>query len=291
MQSMTGYGKGVGSLPGGVLTVEVRSVNHRYGEVTVKLPRLFYPFEQEIKRVVGERLQRGKIDVLLQLAQEAGESQCPRVNLPLARSWHAALTELQQQLGLAGEISLGLVAGQRDVLVSSEAEPSVEEWREALLAVVREATAQHEAMRRREGEALLAEFRGRRIRLAELQAQVAERSPQVVAELHQKLRDRVATLLGSVPVDEARLAQEMALLADRCDITEELVRFSSHLTQFDLLLASKEPVGRKLDFLLQELNREVNTIGSKANDAALAALVVELKAELEKIREQAQNVE
>lgn len=291
IKSMTGYGKAVMETETGSTTVEIRSVNHRYGEVFVKMPRSFLAFENDVRKAVGDRLKRGKIEVFVQREEGVGGRNQPSVNLPLARAYRDAFEQMRAELGLADPVTLPLLLSQRDVLAAREEGADEEVLRGELLQAVRGAVEAMEAMRAREGEALLADLVARRQTLAALIGRVAERAPAVVAEYAQKLRERLAQLLADTALDDARLAQEVALLADRCDVTEELVRFRSHLIQFDETIALAEPVGRKLDFLMQELNREVNTIGSKANDAAMAAIVVELKAELEKIREQVQNIE
>ena len=292
IKSMTGYGKAERTgADDRTLIVEIRSVNHRYGEITVRLPRHCYPFEQEVKKTVGERLKRGKIEVFIQEERGGGGTMTPTLNLDLARGYLEAFRTLKGALLLDGEPTLPLVAAQRDVFVMREEAAGEEELQALLMATVRHAVSVHEEMRRREGVALLEDFLTRRATLARLMAQVEQRAPLVVAEHAVRLRERLRQLLGETALDEARLHQEVALLADRGDISEEIVRFTSHLQQFDEALTCGEPVGRKMDFLLQEMNREVNTIGSKANDGQLASLVVELKAELEKIREQVQNIE
>ncbi|ACH40213.1 stationary phase survival protein, YicC family, YicC_N and DUF1732 domain-containing [Citrifermentans bemidjiense Bem] len=291
IKSMTGYGKGESTHEGGRFVVEVRCVNHRYGEVTVKLPRALMQFENEIKKRVAERLVRGKIDVFIQV-ENAVSLGVPTANLPLARGYLKAFTSIKEALGLEGEVKLSLIACQRDVVtVAAEAEATLEEIPPELVVALEDALRRVDEMRLFEGESLYADFQKRREVLAQLIAKVGARSPLVVQEYAQRLKERIGQLLTEGNVPEERLAVEVALLADKCDVTEELVRLESHLRQFDETLNSGEPVGRKLDFLLQEINREVNTTGSKANDAQMAALVVELKAELEKIREQVQNIE
>jgi uncharacterized protein (TIGR00255 family) len=291
IKSMTGYGKAEAVVANGRLQVEIRSVNHRYGEVSVKMPRPLLAHEHEVRKRIGERLKRGKIDVFVQFEAAAGELGKPQVNIALAKSYYDALQTLRQALGIREPISLNFVAGQRDVLVAADTEAVLGSLGESLLLVVDEAVAAIDLMRSREGDALLADLDGRLQRLAELLESIATRVPAAVATQAERLKERVAQLLGETALDEARISQEVAILADRSDVTEELVRFRSHLVQVRETLQQQEPVGRKLDFLMQELNREVNTIGSKANDATMAALVVETKAELEKIREQVQNVE
>jgi uncharacterized protein (TIGR00255 family) len=292
IRSMTGYGKGESAYAGGRIIVELRCVNHRYGEVTVKLPRALMQFENEIKKRVAERLSRGKIDVFIQVEGAPGSLGVPTANLPLARSYYRALSAIREALGLSEEVSLALLASQRDVItVAAEAEAPLEEMPQELLAALEDGLGRVDEMRLFEGESLLADFMKRRELLRELIARVAARSPFVVAEYAVRLKERILALCSESGLPEERIALEVALLADKCDITEELVRLESHLRQFDETLGRAEPVGRKLDFLLQEINREVNTVGSKANDAEIAASVVELKGELEKIREQVQNIE
>jgi len=291
IKSMTGYGKGESAYAGGRIIVELRCVNHRFGEVSVKLPRPLMQFENDLKKRVAERLNRGKIDVFIQV-EGAGALGAPTANLPLARGYYRAFSAIREALGLSDEVSLALVAAQRDVItVAAEAEAAVEEIPPELLAALEEGLRRVEEMRLFEGASLLADFTKRRGLLRELIGRVTARSPSVVAEYAARLKERIVALCGESGLPEERIALEVALLADKCDITEELVRLESHLRQFDETLERHEPVGRKLDFLLQEINREVNTVGSKANDAEIAACVVELKGELEKIREQVQNIE
>ena len=291
IKSMTGYGKGESVHAVGRFIVEVRCVNHRYGEITVKLPRALMAFENDLKKRVAERLSRGKIDVFIQVEGAVALGQ-PTANLPLARGYYRAFNSIAEALGLAGEVDLALIASQRDVIsLAVETEADIEEIPEELLAALGDALGQVDRMRLFEGEALLADFLKRRELLSGLIGQVAARAPSVVAEYAARLKERISQLCTESGLSDERLALEVALLAEKCDITEELVRLESHLRQFDETLARSEPVGRKLDFLLQEINREVNTIGSKANDARIAACVVELKGELEKIREQVQNIE
>jgi uncharacterized protein (TIGR00255 family) len=291
IRSMTGYGKAEAALEEGRIIVEVRSVNHRYGEIFVKIPRTFMPFENEVRKCVAGRLKRGKIEVFVQQEGTAALSSRPVLNLELAAAYHEAFVKLKEALGLHEQVTLSLIAAQKDVFGSGERESGSDDLQQELLAVVSDAVESLDAMRLREGVALMEDLAARRENLAALIARVSGRAPHVVAETAQRLKERVGQLVGEAGMDETRIAQEIALLADRCDITEELVRFGSHLGQFDETLLMDEPVGRKLDFLLQELNREVNTIGSKANDSEITALVVQLKAELEKVREQVQNIE
>jgi uncharacterized protein (TIGR00255 family) len=290
IKSMTGYGKGEVSYGGGRVTVEIRSVNHRYGEIYVKLPRNLIVFENDVRKFVSERLKRGKIEVFVQ-HESSAEAAPFAVNFTLAKAYHEALTSLKNRLGLAGEVSIQLIAAQKDVLTAEEDHSLDEALRQALLSAAKSGVETLEVMRSREGEALLNDLRKRMETVAALADKVARRAPLVVSEYSVRLKERLAQLTADNAISEERLAQEVAIMADRCDITEELVRLDSHLKQFGSALSLGEPVGRKLDFLLQEMSREVNTMGSKANDAEIAFHVVELKTEIEKIREQVQNIE
>jgi uncharacterized protein (TIGR00255 family) len=291
IKSMTGYGKGDAVSEQGSFTVEIRSVNHRYGEVSVRMPRAFISQENEIKRQVSTALKRGKIDVTVLWEEASGVESIPQVNRELALGYCETFRQLSGELGLPGEVPLTLILAQKGVLRDSGTLLDETGLLPQLTLAVRSAVAAIDSMRTREGEALAADLLARRRQVAEWVEQVRERTPLMVTEYQQKLSARLEQLLGDVELDPARLAQEVALLADRCDITEELVRLNSHFAQFDEALRMKEPVGRKLDFLMQEMNREVNTIGSKASDAAIASLVIRVKAEMEKMREQVQNVE
>lgn len=291
IRSMTGYGKGEANTPRGCFTVEIRSVNHRYGEVGVRMPRTFLSLENEIKRQISATLKRGKIDVTVQWEEVSGVEAVPQLNGALAKGYYDAFSHLSRELGLSQEVPLSLVLAQKGVMRDVATAIEDTEFLPQLTQAATAAIAAIDGMRTQEGEALAADLLARRTQIAEWVGQISERTPVMVAEYKQKLALRLEQLLGDVELDPARLAQEVALLADRCDITEELVRLSSHFAQFDAALRIPEPVGRKLDFLMQEMNREVNTIGSKANDAAIASLVIQIKAEMEKMREQVQNVE
>lgn len=290
IKSMTGYGKAELSLKHEKITVEMRSVNHRYGELSVKLPRALLCFEHEVRKAVSERLKRGKIDIFVQV-DTIPDSRPLMVNIPLARSYYSAFNALREELALTDPVPLALIVSQKDVLAAAEDDEQVEGMREAILSVVGRAVELLETMRLSEGKELRDDLQRRRRNLDLLLDRVSARAPSVAAEYAEKLAARLEQIgNGNIP-DEVRVSQEIALMADRCDITEELVRFASHLAQFDAAFEAGEPVGRKLDFLMQEMGREVNTIGSKANDSEISSCVVELKAELEKIREQVQNIE
>lgn len=291
LKSMTGYGKGEAATPNGNFTVEIRSVNHRYGEISVRMPRSFYAFENEVKRQAASVLKRGKIDISVQWEEAAAANAAPQLDMAVARGYYEAYSRLAKELNLPQDAPPSFIMSQKGVMKEVAGSIDETELLPMLLAAVQAAVAALDGMRIREGEALSQDLQARRSQVAELSALIGERTPQVVTEYRLKLKARLEQLLEGAEMDENRLFQEVALMADRCDITEELVRLSSHFSQFDEALRSSEPVGRKLDFLMQELNREVNTIGSKSNDAGITNLIIQIKAEMEKMREQVQNVE
>lgn len=291
LKSMTGYGKGEATALQGVFTVEIRSVNHRYGEVSVRMPRSFMALENDVKRLVSTVLKRGKIDIFIQWEEKTAASSISQVDLAAARGYYDAFSSLATELKLSVDVPLSLILAQKGVIKDNVAFIDETELQPLLFSAVQSAVAAIDAMRTREGEALEVDLQARRKQVAEWSDQINIRIPQVLAEYRQKFKSRLEQLLDGNELDQARLAQEIALMADRSDITEELVRLASHFNQFDEALGMSEPVGRKLDFLMQEMNREVNTIGSKSNDAELTSRVIRIKAEMEKMREQVQNVE
>jgi uncharacterized protein (TIGR00255 family) len=291
IKSMTGYGKGRGAVDGLALTVEVKSVNHRYSDIAVKAPRALLCLEGEVKKRVGERLKRGKIDVFIGQELSGAALVTPGLNLPLASAYVEVFRELRAALDLEGEIPLGLVATQKDVVVVREEDLPVESARTCLMQALDQALEAVEGMRLAEGAATFRDVDARFELVEGFLSGVEKRAPMVPREWQAKLAERLERLGGGLAGDPQRVAQEIAIFSDRCDISEEITRFKSHLEQFRQLLESADPVGRQLDFLLQELNRETNTMGSKSNDAELTRQVVGLKAELEKIREQVQNIE
>ena len=291
INSMTGYGKGEAAGEQVALAVEIRTVNHRYADITVKLPRGLMAFENEIRRQVGQVLRRGKIDVFVNFGQAGEAVVVPVLNRPLAAAYCELFTQLRNELGLSGGVSVETIVSQRDVIQLREAEGESEALQGCLFEALQRALEQVAAMRRTEGAATVNDLAERLAQLEASLGEVEQRAPQIPLEWQGKLMERLARLQQNLEWDPQRVAQEVAAYADRCDISEELVRFRSHLGQFRALFDDAEPVGRRMDFLVQELNREVNTMGSKSNDADLTRVVVAMKAELEKIREQIQNVE
>jgi len=290
IKSMTGYGRGQAQSDGLSFSVEIKAVNHRYGDINIKSPRLLAPFESDIKKLVSAVLKRGKIDLYITQEHTTQLTNKPVVDQQVAKAYIEAFKHLQEVSGLSGEISLEFLAGQKDVLVLEDEEFARDDLWKCLSQAINKALTSIQEMRQKEGEATQVDMEGR-LSLLSQSIEVIEQSAALVPiEWQQKLRDRLARLQENGG-DPQRVAQEIAIFADRCDISEEITRFNSHLSQFQDLLQQQEPVGRQLDFLVQELNREANTMGSKSNDATLTRHVVTLKAELEKIREQVQNIE
>jgi uncharacterized protein (TIGR00255 family) len=290
IRSMTGFGSARGSAAGEELDVEIRSVNHKYCEVKVRLPRELAALEVDATKAVRERLARGGVDVSVRRAGAAG-SVAPRVDAALAEAYARAFAEVKARLGLEGPVTVADVVGAEGVVRLEERALDFGAAREALRGALSSALDALLAMRVREGEALGRDLAARLDAVEELVARAAALVPQAVEHHRARLAERVAELTRGIGLDPARLAQEVALLADRTDVTEEVTRLRSHLSLARALLAGAEPAGRKLDFLVQEMHREVNTIGSKSQSAEIAAIVVSAKAEVERMREQVQNVE
>ena len=291
MNSMTGYGKGVASLDGRELTVELKSVNHRFLDVSLRLPRVLSCIEDAIRTSIAERLSRGHIDVFVNYRNTRSDAKTVRVDEPLLAAYVAAAREANASLSLRDDLTLSNVLRLPDV---TEIVPADEDAN-ALIALAKEATAlaldAMSEMRAAEGERLKAALKNGVDAMDAYREQILARAPFVAEEYRQKLNERIESVLSDAEIDRARLATEVALFADRCCIDEELVRLKSHIAQFRTYLDAAEPVGRNMDFIVQEMNRECNTIGSKANDAALTKSVLSCKAEIEKLREQIQNVE
>lgn len=291
VKSMTGYGRGEAVLNGRSIIVEVRSVNNRYLDCTVKLPRLYIFAEDAIKTRVQNAISRGKVDVFVSLDNADAEEVVISVNKPVADSYFAALTALRDQYQLQDDISVSLLAKFQDVLLVEKSQEDMEAVAADICTVLDMALADYTDMRKREGEKLAEDVRERANTIKGLLAKLEERSPKTVSEYRAKLEARMRDVLANTQLDESRILTEAAIFADKVAVDEETVRLHSHLEQLDDMLASGVPVGRKLDFLIQEFNREANTIGSKCTDLEISRYVVDMKAEIEKIREQVQNVE
>ena len=288
---MTGYGRAVQTIDGREITVELRSVNNRYLDCTVKLPRMFSFAEDSVKNRVKAAVSRGKVDVYIGVnAAQAADVQVA-VNRPVLESYLAALRQIESEYGVRDDVTVMSLARLPDVFSVEKTEEDEQKLTQDILSVAEEAIARYNTMRETEGAALEADLRGRAATILERVALVEARSPVTVAEYRERLHQKMQDVLQNTAIDEGRILQEAAIYADRIAVDEETVRLRSHLAQLGDMLTKGGAIGRKLDFLLQELNRETNTIGSKCNDLELSNIVVEMKAELEKIREQTQNIE
>lgn len=290
IRSMTGFGAGRASRAGEEIDVEVRSVNHKFCEVKVRLPRELAALEVEIGRTVKERLARGGVEVAVRRNAARG-GVTPRVDLALAEEYARAFEAIRARLGLADAVSLGQILSAEGVVGLEERSTDLEAARGAVGLALAAALDQLTAMRGREGEALARDLSGRLDFVEGATAKVEKLAPQSAEHYRVRLHDRIQELARGFSPDPARLAQEVVLFADRIDVAEEITRLRSHVAQTRALMQGGEPAGRKMEFLVQEMHREVNTIGSKSQSAEIAVLVVALKAEVERMREQVQNVE
>ena len=294
IRSMTGFGRAAAQTNGREITVEIRSVNNRFFDCGVRLPRRWTALEDRVKPFLQSRgFARGKVDVTITLAEGADAATAVALDEGYLAGYLAALRKLRDEYGLADDISVMTVARNPSIFAAAAPEIDLEaDWKE-IEPVLAAAADAHLAARAKEGEALVADLQAKLAGLRALIGQIEALSAQTVAHYREKLSERVREALAdnNVSPDEARLLTEVAVFADRVAIDEELVRLRTHFDSMGAMLSGGEPVGRKLDFLLQEMNREINTVGSKCNDAAVAALVVEVKHELEKMREQIQNLE
>ena len=291
IRSMTGFGRRQAPWQDGSVAVEMRSVNHRFLEIACRFPRPLSHLEDSLKKTIQQRCARGRIDITVTVQGGKGRAGSVNLDQPLAKQYHQALCTLKKSLKLSGSIDLALLAGFRDVVAISDQPTEDPKLAKIVQGLTTKALADLEDMRTREGKALAEDIRSRIQTIRGHQTLVAERSPLLAQGAFNRMKIRVEKLLGSEIPDSPRLYQELAVYADRSDITEEIVRLGSHMIQFEQTLDRTESVGKTLDFLLQEIGREVNTIGSKSNDAEIAGHVVQMKAELERIREQVQNVE
>ena len=291
LKSMTGFGKREGTCHGLAVAVEVRSVNHRFREIVIRVPRGGFEWEEELKTLVARKCRRGRIELLVAYGKGNERGKYVTLDRPLARHYHHVLERLQRDFRLEGHVDVGLLASFREIFRVAETPLDDARMSRVVKRLTSGALADLDRMRSKEGKTLQVDIAKRLKVVREIHLSIRRRLPLVVKGFQERMRARVEALVGSTSDQETRLRQELALFADRCDVTEELIRFQSHGTQFEEMIKKREPVGRQLDFLLQEMGREVNTIGSKANDAEISKHVVQLKSELEKIREQVQNVE
>ena len=291
VKSMTGYGKGEAALHGRTITVEIRSVNNRYLDCTIKLPRIYVFAEDAVKSRVQSRISRGKVDVYITIGPSANGDVAISVNKPVADGYYAALKDLRYTYGLRDDISVSLLSRFQDVFLVEKTQEDLEALSADICSVLDLALDDFDAMRTREGEKLCQDVRSRAATIEGLVSKVETRSPGIVADYRAKLVARMNEVLQNTQIDESRILTEAAIYADKVAVDEETVRLRSHLSQLDHMLGQGGAIGRKLDFLIQEFNREANTIGSKCSDIETAGYVVDIKAEIEKIREQIQNIE
>jgi len=291
LKSMTGFGRAEGDTTLGKVVVESRSVNHRYCDISIKLPKRLSLFENRVKEIIRSQLSRGKIDVSLRLDNLGEQKVQLSVDLDLAQQYYRVLHGLKEKLHLKDEITLNLLAGAKDLITAKEESGDVEPYWQEVLPILKQSLKGMDEMKRLEGESLTKDLQQRLEHIAKQLQMIKEQFPSRLKDTLSRLHERLRSLLEGMEVDPSRFQQEVAFLAERTDITEEIVRAESHLAQFNTLLEGNEPVGRKMDFLLQEIHREVNTVSAKVNDAEISQKVVEMKSELEKIREQVQNIE
>lgn len=293
IKSMTGYGMAEQDLPLGKVAIEVRSLNHKYLDISLRLPRGFSILEPQIREIVKKAVYRGRVDLTMRIDSSA--SVLPRYRLEadahLAEEYIRVLDEIKERFGLKGEVTLDHIAAVREIVPFLEVKEDTEVYWREISSVTEQALGALEDSRRKEGEVLEADLRGRLQELQRLMEEIKEKAPLVVTAYRERLRERVRALLEGSDFDERRFQQEVAYFAERSDISEEVIRMQSHLRQFESKLAEEGPAGRGLDFILQEMNREVNTIGSKATDVDITQRVIALKGELERMREQVQNIE
>ena len=291
VKSMTGYGRAEETIRGCTITVELRSVNNRYLDCNIRLPRLYLFAEDGIKSRVQNIISRGKVDVFVTLDYAEKEEVKVTVNRPVADGYYGALKQLAQSYQLSEDISVSLLSRFPDVLLAEKAEEDTEQRAQDIYSVLDRALADFDEMRTKEGSRLRDDILSRAAAIEDMVTFVEERSPQTVSEYRAKLEARMQEVLQNTQIDESRLLTEAAIFADKVAVAEETVRLRSHIAQLREMLSKGGATGRKLDFLIQEFNREANTIGSKCSDIQLARQVVDIKAEIEKIREQVQNIE
>lgn len=291
IRSMTGYGRAVRTIDEREYTVELRSVNNRYLDCNVKLPRLYSYAEDAVKAKIKAAVTRGKVDVFISVNMTQGENASISLNKPMLEGYLKALNTIAEEYDVRNDISVMSLSRMPDVFIVEKPEEDEEKITNDILSVLDEAIANYNTMREVEGKALENDLRSRAKTILSLVTVVEQRSPVTVKEYRERLTAKMNEVLSNTAIDENRILQEAAIYADKIAVDEETVRLRSHISQLECMLTNGGAIGRKLDFLLQELNREANTTGSKCNDLELSNTVVEIKAELEKIREQTQNIE
>ena len=292
LKSMTAYGRGEYRLGDNLFIAEIRSFNNRYRDIILRIPKNFQVLEKELRPIIASKVKRGRIEVSIQM--EEGSSETPydlELNVPLVDSYLRIFNQLAEQFGLDQDVRVESLCQMKDVILVKPEEVDLERARTGFEEVLRNALDSLDLMRIKEGEAIETDF-VKRLQLFERYLnEIEERAPELAEEYQNRMRVNINRILKDVTVDDNRLAQEVAILAERSDITEEIVRIRSHMNQFRHYISVDDPIGRRLDFLIQEINREANTLSAKASDSSISKIVVEIKAELEKLREQVQNLE
>ena len=291
VKSMTGYGRAVETVNGREFTVELRSVNNRYLDCNVKLPRMVSFAEDAVKQAVKATISRGKVDVYISVRSESAADVQVTLNAAMVEGYLAAMKQMTETYGVRDDISVSLLSRMNEVFTVEKPQVDEEQLLADLMSVVKKALVNYDAMRTAEGKALENDLRSRGETILNLVAQVEAGNGQTVIDYRTRLENKLKEVLANTAIDESRILTEAAIFADKVAVDEETVRLRSHLEQMNQMLTTGGAIGRKLDFLLQEMNRETNTIGSKCSDVKLARIVVDMKAELEKIREQTQNIE
>lgn len=293
IKSMTGYGVAERDLPLGKIAVEVRSLNHKYLDISLKLPRNFFPLEPKVRDLMKKGVSRGRVELIMRIDPSTSTVTRYRLeaDMSLVEEYIHLLDSIKEKFGLKGEVTLDQIAGVRELVPFLEVQKETELYWEEIASVAEQALKALDDSRRKEGEILEADLRGRVEQSRRLMEEIKDKAPLVVDAYRVRLRERMRALLEGSDFDERRFHQEVAYFAERSDVSEEVIRMESHLRQFESKLTEAGPAGRGLDFILQEMNREVNTIGAKATDVDIAHKVIELKGELERMREQVQNIE
>ncbi len=292
IRSMTAYGRGEFAPGSRLFVAEIKSFNNRYRDVILRMPRILQTIEDEIRSQISSRIRRGRVEVSIQMEKNGGEDKYGLdLNLPLVRAYSRIFKQLSEEFGLDEKIRPDQFCQMKDVILFKPEDVNIDEVRAGIQEALGRALDSFEVMRSQEGRAIEEDFVRRLTLIAEYLDGIEGRAPIMIEEYRRRLKERINKLSQDIELDGSRLIQEVAIFAERCDITEEIVRIRSHLNQFSNYMSMEDAIGRRLDFLIQEMNREVNTIGAKTFDSSTSASVVEIKAELEKLREQVQNVE
>lgn len=291
IKSMTGYGSGKAEAGAKTFTVEIKSVNSRYSDFSIKMPRIYTFMEDAIRKTASARINRGKVDIYVNVETNGEDDSVVKVNTALAREYLTGLKTLSEELEVSSNATAETFLRIPDVFTVDKADVDEEIISNAIISALNEALDGFDTMRIAEGEKLVADLKEHLSFIANATAEVEKHSPEIVTEYRKRIEERMRDILGSATYDETRLLTEVAIFSDKVNVNEETVRLRSHVDQFTKMLDEGGSVGRKIDFLIQEMNREINTIGSKSNDLDIARIVIDVKAEIEKLREQIQNVE